>query len=174
MGFSQQEYWSGLPFPSPRESSRPRDRTRVSCIAGGCFTTEPPGKPRSVGKMEKLWRRMVGWWQHREGTSCRWTVHLKMAKTVTLFDAFYNWKRAIGESCCQSLEWRQASHRLPLTNLRCLDYVYRILWITCTELSEARRTWDVFCSGSCPFAITFSRRFSESPWGTDISLYACV
>ena len=37
MRFSRQEYWSGLPFPSPRGSSRPRDRTRVSCIAGRCF-----------------------------------------------------------------------------------------------------------------------------------------
>ena len=27
MGFPRQEYWSGLPFPSPRESSWPRDRT---------------------------------------------------------------------------------------------------------------------------------------------------
>ena len=31
MGFCRQEYWSGLPCPP----SRPRDRTRVSCIAGG-------------------------------------------------------------------------------------------------------------------------------------------
>ena len=37
MGFSRQEYWSGLPFPSPGESSRPRDRTQV-CIAGRRFT----------------------------------------------------------------------------------------------------------------------------------------
>ena len=37
MGFSRQEYWSGLPFPSPEESSRPRDRTQVSCIAGRRF-----------------------------------------------------------------------------------------------------------------------------------------
>ena len=37
MGFSRQEYWSGLPFPSPGESSRPRDRTQVSHIAGRCF-----------------------------------------------------------------------------------------------------------------------------------------
>ena len=32
VGFSRQEYWSGLPFPSPRESSQPRDRTHISCI----------------------------------------------------------------------------------------------------------------------------------------------
>ena len=45
MGFSRQEYWSGVPFPSPGESSWPRDETRVSCIAGGLLAAEPPGKP---------------------------------------------------------------------------------------------------------------------------------
>ena len=38
MGFSRQEYWSGLPFPSPGESSQPRDWTRVSHIVDRCFT----------------------------------------------------------------------------------------------------------------------------------------
>ena len=37
MGFSRQEYWSGLPFPSPGESFQPRDQTVVSHIAGRCF-----------------------------------------------------------------------------------------------------------------------------------------
>ena len=32
-------------MPSSRGSSQPRDRTRVSCITGRFFTTEPPGKP---------------------------------------------------------------------------------------------------------------------------------
>ena len=32
MGFSRQEYWSRLPFPSPRGSSQPRDHTWVFCI----------------------------------------------------------------------------------------------------------------------------------------------
>ena len=30
---------------SSRGSSQPRDYTRVSCIAGGFFIAEPPGKP---------------------------------------------------------------------------------------------------------------------------------
>ena len=34
MEFSRQEYWSGLPLPSPGESSWPRDRTGISCFAG--------------------------------------------------------------------------------------------------------------------------------------------
>ena len=35
MGFSRQEYCSGLPFS--RGSSRPRDRTQVSFLGGRCF-----------------------------------------------------------------------------------------------------------------------------------------
>ena len=40
MGFFRQEYWTGLPFPPPGESSRPRDQTCISyvfCIAGGAL-----------------------------------------------------------------------------------------------------------------------------------------
>ena len=32
MEFSRQDYWSGLPFPSPGGSSQPPDQTCVSCI----------------------------------------------------------------------------------------------------------------------------------------------
>ena len=38
MGFSRQEYWSGLPFSFSRGSSRHRNRTWVSGIAGRFFT----------------------------------------------------------------------------------------------------------------------------------------
>ena len=33
MGFPRQEYWSGLLFPSPRESSWLRDQIHISCIS---------------------------------------------------------------------------------------------------------------------------------------------
>ena len=50
MGFPRQEYWSELPFPSPntKGSSQPRDRTCISCIADGFFTTESPVKPGAM------------------------------------------------------------------------------------------------------------------------------
>ena len=38
MGFSRQEYWSGLLFPPLRDLSHPRIKP-VSCIAGGFFTS---------------------------------------------------------------------------------------------------------------------------------------
>ena len=42
VGFSRQESWVAM--PSSSGSCWPRDQTRVSCIAGGFFTPEPPGK----------------------------------------------------------------------------------------------------------------------------------
>ena len=38
LGILRQEYWNGLPFPSPGNLPRPRDQTWVSCIAGRFFT----------------------------------------------------------------------------------------------------------------------------------------
>ena len=32
-GFPTQEYWSGLPFSPPQESSWPRDQTHISCVS---------------------------------------------------------------------------------------------------------------------------------------------
>ena len=37
VGFSSQEYWSGLPFPSPGDLPDPRDQTQVSHIVGRMF-----------------------------------------------------------------------------------------------------------------------------------------
>ena len=45
VGFSRQEYWSGLPFPSPGDLSNPGVETESPALAGRFFTAEPPGKP---------------------------------------------------------------------------------------------------------------------------------
>ena len=44
MGLSKQEYWSGLPFPSPGDLSNPGIELASPVLAGGFFTTETPGK----------------------------------------------------------------------------------------------------------------------------------
>ena len=45
MGFSRQEYWSGLPFPSLGDLPDPGIEPESPALAGRSFTTEPPGKP---------------------------------------------------------------------------------------------------------------------------------
>ena len=43
--FFRQEYWNGLPFPSPWDLPDPGIELVSPALAGGFFTTEPPGKP---------------------------------------------------------------------------------------------------------------------------------
>ena len=44
MGFPRQGYWSRLPFSSPRDLSDQGIEPESPALAGGFFTTEPPGK----------------------------------------------------------------------------------------------------------------------------------
>ena len=45
MEFSRQEYENGLPFPSPGDLPDAGIELMSPALAGGFFTTEPPGKP---------------------------------------------------------------------------------------------------------------------------------
>ena len=45
MGFIRQEYWSGLPFPSPRDLPNPGIKSVSPALASGFFTAEPCRKP---------------------------------------------------------------------------------------------------------------------------------
>ena len=61
MEFSRQEYWSGLPFPSPEDLPRPGIETMSFALVGGFFTTEPPGKPKTL---------IIQWQKLREMPLC--------------------------------------------------------------------------------------------------------
>ena len=43
--FSRQEYWSGLSFTTARDIPNPGIESMSPTLAGGFFTTLPPGKP---------------------------------------------------------------------------------------------------------------------------------
>ena len=45
MGFSRQEYWNGLPFPSPGDLCNPGIEPRSPALQAGALTSEPPEKP---------------------------------------------------------------------------------------------------------------------------------
>ena len=45
MGFSRQEYWSGLPFPSLGDLSNPGIKPRSPALQADALSSEPPGKP---------------------------------------------------------------------------------------------------------------------------------
>ena len=45
MGFSRQEYWSGLPFPSPGDLSDPGIEPEPTALKVDSLLSEQPGKP---------------------------------------------------------------------------------------------------------------------------------
>ena len=58
MELSRQEFWSGLPFPSPEDLPNPgtEPKSPVSPALGGrFFSTAPPGKPaHNMGRSQSL------------------------------------------------------------------------------------------------------------------------
>ena len=44
MGFSRQEYWSGLPFPSPGDLPDPGIEPRSPTLQADSSPSDPPGK----------------------------------------------------------------------------------------------------------------------------------
>ena len=53
MGFSRQEYWSGLPFPSPRDLPDPGTKPGSPAFQRDALTSEPPGK-----QLRRVYQRM--------------------------------------------------------------------------------------------------------------------
>ena len=46
LGFSRQEYWSGLPFPSPGDLPNPGIKPGSPVLQADALPSEPPGKPQ--------------------------------------------------------------------------------------------------------------------------------
>ena len=95
LGFPRQEYWSGLPFPSPGDLPDPGIEPVSLALAGRFFTTEPPDA-------KHVWlaliSKMLAWypaWQSTpvflagESHEQRVTVH-RAAKSQTRLKSLSN------------------------------------------------------------------------------------
>ena len=49
-GFSRQEYWSGLPFPSPGDLPNPGIEPEFPALQADALPSEPPGKLHKKGR----------------------------------------------------------------------------------------------------------------------------
>ena len=116
MGFSRQEYWSGLPCPSPGDLPSPGIKsTLLVCptLAGEFFTTsatwESPvrgRRPRSDKEHFVMW----GYWQAKEllrkalvrCASSAGTLERVSCSWLHLFKKFFDYWSVIGLQCCVS------------------------------------------------------------------------
>ena len=62
MGFSRQEYWSGLPFPSPGHFPDPGIEPRSPALQADSLLSEPPGAGGAVAQ----WGRLLSVWSYRD------------------------------------------------------------------------------------------------------------
>ena len=70
MGFSTQEYWSGLPFLSPGDLPNPGIEPRSPALEADALTSEPPGKP----KIAECWIDAFELWCWRRLLRVLWTA----------------------------------------------------------------------------------------------------
>ena len=50
IGFPRQEYWSGLPYPSPGDLPKPQIEPRSPTLQVDSLPSEPAGKPKDTGE----------------------------------------------------------------------------------------------------------------------------
>ena len=63
MGFSRQEFWSGLPFPTPGDLLNPGIKPtslKSPALQADCLPTEPPGKPSGINYSMIINRVLLG------------------------------------------------------------------------------------------------------------------
>ena len=78
MGFSRQEYWSGLPFPPLGDLSGPGMEPACPVFpSGGFFTPEPPGKPQGTSEQCRFSSPTLDLWCWRWGLMRRLTNPLR-------------------------------------------------------------------------------------------------
>ena len=70
MGFSRQEYWSGLPFPSPGDLPNPGTEPGSPALQADALPSEPPGEGLwGYHQMHKLGggggQEALFWWKYR-------------------------------------------------------------------------------------------------------------
>ena len=59
MGFCRQEYWSGLPFPSPGDLPDQRIEPGSPALQADALSSEPPGKPGLTNHLGEAVGRLV-------------------------------------------------------------------------------------------------------------------
>ena len=59
MVFSRQEYWSGLPFPSPGDLPNSGIEPGSPALQADALSSEPPGKPAFSNSGLNIWKFSV-------------------------------------------------------------------------------------------------------------------
>ena len=94
MGFSRQEHWSGLPFPSPGDLPHPGIEPGSPALQADSLPSEPPGKPMYLQRTQQIvWHKLTGcyfysltfWFEKKEKQQQQQSFSLYPSNTVFTF-----------------------------------------------------------------------------------------
>ena len=88
MEFSRQEYWSGLPFPSPEDLPDPGIEPGFPALEASCLSSELPGKPQFITGFQEIC------FQVPSGVSGPWTAYSTAFQSL-----FTSWNLKTSELC---------------------------------------------------------------------------
>ena len=114
MGFSRQEYLSGLPFPSPGDLPDPGIEPRSSAFQADALPSEPPGKPiENLSLCQNLYT-VLPWWLSGKESACQCSRQFK-----SLVWENPTWRGATKSMCincwaCDALEPGSCNYWSPL------------------------------------------------------------
>ena len=123
MGFSRQEYWSGLPFPSPGDLPNPGIEPGSPALEADALTSEPPEKHflffSAVAFMRKAKPKVYS--VHLQYMSSRTYILSFTQKTLGLWiDLGLEIGKDITSFCCSG------SSQTSLTKYRYLNYFIKL------------------------------------------------
>ena len=125
-GIPRQEYRSGLPFPSPGDLPNPGIEPKSPALAGGFFTTVPPGNPY-IGQLYLVvgWRHTRVWIPEGRGQwepFWKWTTIVPMKTWLNRTVKVRTWLR----------RWKDAKHCYSSGNckLKPWDSIFQKEWLS--------------------------------------------
>ena len=91
LGFSRQEYWSGLPFPSPENLPDPGIEPRSPALQADSLLSEPPGAPFHQYFCQKTYQRKSEKGSWLTFLPLIWQQHLASKQQVSIFSLDCSW-----------------------------------------------------------------------------------
>ena len=102
VGFSRQEYWSGLPFPPAGDLLNPGIEPRSPVLQSDSLLSEPPGKPSLIPYLHSVCCSLRNFWFHKCDEGARkllWNsqrglyLHICTSRNRSVFRTPFSWFR---------------------------------------------------------------------------------
>ena len=136
MGFSRQEYWSGLPFPSPADLPNPGIEPGSPALQTDTLPSEPQGKPPFSSQHRTTMVEMLDLEFRNQGSNL---------PCVTLHYWYYcRWTNFSGELCkIYVIQWS-------------IYFIHCILWKMNILVSRNKMYWTCYIVKICAIVFKYS------------------